>query len=80
MSEYEYEYVFGSKKSLDKVITNERIVRCRDCAHWHCGYCYAHAVTITKYDICNDPYPDDEGMVSMDEDGFCSLGERKECA
>lgn len=50
------------------------IVRCRDCACWYGGYCCRHS-----YEVANehgDTYT--EGLFPMDEDDFCSLGERME--
>lgn len=53
---------------------HEEIVRCRDCACWYRGYCGRHS-----YEVANE-YGDTytEGLFPMDEDDFCSLGERME--
>lgn len=89
MSEYkptEYVVDFGDYRSNQFVRLNmalidhngaklqEKIVRCRDCACWYRGYCGRHS-----YEVANqhgDTYT--EGLFPMDEDDFCSLGERME--
>lgn len=58
----------------DWLIQRGEIVRCRDCACWYRGYCGRHS-----YEVANE-YGDTytEGLFPMDEDDFCSLGERME--
>ena len=76
MSEYivkckEFTSVTGKKLQLPEYIDqNQEIVRCRDCSHYAKGYCHKHAYEWNEYDM------PDEGMFPMDENDFCSLGER----
>ena len=79
MTEYEYEYIVGSTVSLDKV-TNECIVRCRDCRHYQ--------VVDEIFDGEDDIAVYGCGLLEWkrasfgyeeptDPDGFCAWGERR---
>lgn len=68
------ERIVGTDEHEGHWYTGEEIVRCRDCACWYRGYCGRHS-----YEVANqhgDTYT--EGLFPMDEDDFCSLGERME--
>lgn len=74
MTEYIYGFEPCEKIPEMKMVQREEIVRCRDCACWYRGYCGRHS-----YEVANqhgDTYT--EGLFPMDEDDFCSLGERME--
>lgn len=49
----------------------ERVVRCRECVHWHDGMCWRNAY------LTSDSHGSEfmEGLFRMDASDFCSLGE-----
>ena len=55
------------------------VVRCKDCKHWHdeTGWCYHHSHFVdSKGGFCHPWESNDWKM--LNEDDFCSYGERKD--
>ena len=70
------EYVYGTDGVEGHWLTNEEIVRCRDCEYYHDGtikgrrYAEPHCLAIGELS-CG-------ALFEVDEDSFCSGGERRE--
>ena len=55
------------------------VVRCKDCKHWHeeTGWCYHHSHFIGAEGEACHPWESNDWKM-LNEDDFCSYGERKD--
>ena len=62
-------YAYGvALKEIDNTPTEDvvSVVRCRDCKHYDGDFCN------------NDQWWNDDSYITVDDDNFCSYGERKD--
>ena len=55
-------------KERDEAIKKNEVVRCKDCKYWDNGVCKPTHIDIYDEDV----------MLDMDADDFCSRGEKKD--